>query len=225
MGGLVIKKVGIVPLYPSCDLKITLEQAYILAQQETTRHNIFDRIKCMFFLATPHRGSDYAKFLEGVLSTFSVIGLTSSKGYLEDLNLDSTSTQLMNDEFARLATNLTIYTFYELWSTILGTSTLIVKKGSAVIGKCGLFLGNMDSSHNRNLHVGNSTISLTSSTGLNDNERIQYLEANHRDICKFTSMDDSNYIRVKNALGTAIEGILENGKIGIKVNYTSTNYR
>ena len=47
--------------------------------------------------------------------------------------------------------------------------------------------------------------------GSNKNEHIQYLEANHRDICKFTSMNDSNYVRVKNALGTAVESLLENG--------------
>ena len=49
--------------------------------------------------------------------------------------------------------------------------------------------------------------------GSNKNEHIQYLEANHRDVCKFTSMNDSNYVRVKNALGTAVESLLENGAI------------
>lgn len=50
-------------------------------------------------------------------------------------------------------------------------------------------------------------------TGSNKNEHIQYLEANHIDICKFTSLNDSNYVRVKNALGTAVESLLENGAI------------
>ena len=138
MGGLVIKKVGFLPVLVLVNVELTLGQAYILAQQDQARHNLSDRIRCIFFLATPHRGSDYADFLNGVLGTLSFTYLTSSKDYINDLRLDSVSTQQINEDFTRLATiaELTIYTFYELWSTIPITSTLIVKKNSAILGTC-----------------------------------------------------------------------------------------
>ena len=63
------------------------------------------------------------------------------------------------------------------------------------------------------LHASYFNMLIIKLTGSNKNEHIQYLEANHRDICKFTSMNDSNYVRVKNALGTAVESLLENGVI------------
>lgn len=137
MGGLVIKKVSFLPVLILVNLELTLDQAYILAQQDQARHKLLDRIRCIFFLATPHRGSDYAQFLNGALGTLSFTNLTSSKDYINDLRLDSVSTQQINEDFKRLATiaELTIYTFYELWSTIPTTTTLIVKKNSAVLGR------------------------------------------------------------------------------------------
>ena len=138
MGGLVIKKVSFLPILDLVNVELTFEKAYILAQQDQARNDLSDRIRCNFFLATPHRGSDYAEFLDGALRTLSLTHLTSSKDYINDLRLDSVSTKQINEDFARLATiaELTIYTFYELWSTIPITSTLIVKKNSAVLGMC-----------------------------------------------------------------------------------------
>jgi hypothetical protein len=50
--------------------------------------------------------------------------------------------------------------------------------------------------------------------GLNPkNEHIQYLHANHREICKFLDRSDSNYIVFKNALGTAVENLIKAGKV------------
>jgi len=41
---------------------------------------------------------------------------------------------------------------------------------------------------------------------------VQYLNANHRDICKFTSFEDSNYVTFKNALATAVNDLIQDGK-------------
>lgn len=43
------------------------------------------------------------------------------------------------------------------------------------------------------------------------NERVQYINANHRDICKFDNPDDPNYVALKNAIASATEGILRGG--------------
>lgn len=136
MGGLVIKKVGLFYVLILVDRKLIIKQAFILAQQNQGQQTLLNRIRCIVFLATPHRGSDYAEFLNGALGALSLTSLTSSKGYINDLRLDSVSTQQINEDFARLAdiAELPIYTFYELWSSIPTASTLIVKKDSAVLG-------------------------------------------------------------------------------------------
>jgi hypothetical protein len=41
-------------------------------------------------------------------------------------------------------------------------------------------------------------------------ERIQPLNADHRTVCKFDSRDDPNYTKVKNALASVVEDILDN---------------
>jgi hypothetical protein len=43
------------------------------------------------------------------------------------------------------------------------------------------------------------------------NERTNMLHANHRDMCKFESTEDDNYLRVKNALVSAVRDLQEAG--------------
>ncbi|ORY60895.1 NACHT and WD domain protein [Pseudomassariella vexata] len=160
MGGLVIKK------------------AYTLAHRDKAKDQFSQRIRCLFFLATPHRGSDYAAVLNQVLR---VSGIMVPREYINDLTSGSTSTQIINDDFGRYANELLVYSFYETLQTSLGgvSSVMIVEKNSAILGPG--FSG----------------------------ERVQYLSANHRDICKFDSLEDSNYITLKNALETAVHDLLK----------------
>lgn len=44
------------------------------------------------------------------------------------------------------------------------------------------------------------------------NERVQYLNANHRDVCKFSNPLDPNYLTLKNALVTSTQDILDEGE-------------
>ncbi|KAI1407510.1 hypothetical protein F5Y13DRAFT_205954 [Hypoxylon sp. FL1857] len=164
MGGLVIKK------------------AFILARNVP---DFRDRIKCFFFLATPHRGSDYAAILNRILT---LSGIMSSRPYITDLTTGSTSARLINDDFGKYANELPIFSFYETLGMNLGVSSgLIVERSSAILGP-----------------------------GFK-NERVQYLNANHRDICKFDSTNDPNYITLKNALCSAIDDILQDdSRIGIE---------
>lgn len=39
-----------------------------------------------------------------------------------------------------------------------------------------------------------------------DNERTEYLNADHHDVCKYATPSDSNYLTVRNALSFAIDG-------------------
>lgn len=92
-----------------------------------------DRIRCLFFLATPHRGSDYASTLSNILT---VSGVMSPRHYVNDLMTGSSSIQTINDDFGRIAHDMPIFSFYETLRTSIGvTSSLIVDKSSAVLGK------------------------------------------------------------------------------------------
>ncbi|KAI0132592.1 NACHT and WD domain protein [Xylariales sp. AK1849] len=148
MGGLVIKK------------------AFILARDVP---DFQERIRCIFFLATPHRGSDYAAVLNNILT---ISGILSPRDYITDLTAGSTSAQLINEDFGRYANDLTIFSFYETLQMKLGiSSSLVVEKSSAIL--------------------------------------VQYLNANHRDICKFESPDDPNYVTLRNAITSATQDILK----------------
>jgi pimeloyl-ACP methyl ester carboxylesterase len=162
MGGLVVKK------------------AFILSRNVT---ELKDRIRAIFFLATPHRGSDYAAILNKVLNVSSM----NARQYINDLMTGSTSTLLINDDFADCARELPIFSFFETLKTKMGfASGLIVEKNSAVLGD-------------------------------GFNERHQLINANHRDICKFDTPEEPNYVTIRNALSGAIQTILEDisaSKIG-----------
>lgn len=111
MGGLVIKK------------------AFTLARDVP---EFQERIRCLFFLATPHRGSDYAALLNNILA---VSGALSPRHYITDLMTGSTSVQLINEDFGRYARELPVFSFYETSRTNLGiSSSIIVDKSSAVLG-------------------------------------------------------------------------------------------
>jgi WD40 repeat protein len=112
MGGLVIKK------------------AYILARQEF--QSLADRIRCLFFLATPHRGSDSASLLNNILKAS---GLMSPRPYITDLTRGSVSLQIINDEFRNYADQVKLWSFFETVETTIGVhSTIIVDKASAILG-------------------------------------------------------------------------------------------
>ncbi|RYP60677.1 hypothetical protein DL769_008016 [Monosporascus sp. CRB-8-3] len=104
--------------------------AYILARDVP---DFKDRIRCIFFLATPHRGSDYAAILNNILM---VSGVMSSRHYITDLTTGSTSTELINNDFGKYANDLQIFSFYETIRMNLGiSSSLIVEKSSAILGE------------------------------------------------------------------------------------------
>ncbi|KAJ4164282.1 hypothetical protein LMH87_005960 [Akanthomyces muscarius] len=111
MGGLVIKK------------------TFILAQDIPSWKC---RIKSMFFLATPHRGSNYAALLKNILT---VSGTASTRQYIGDLTTSSQTLKLINEDFGKRAHDIAIYSFFETLKTKIGPSSiLVVDKESAVLG-------------------------------------------------------------------------------------------
>ncbi|KAL2264512.1 hypothetical protein VTJ83DRAFT_7022 [Remersonia thermophila] len=113
MGGLVIKK------------------AYILARENIAYQSLASRIHTIYFLATPHRGSDSAEVLNNVLS---IAGL--SHAYIPDLKRGSLSNQIINDTFRQYVNDIRIVSFYETRETAIGPlfRALVVPYESAVLG-------------------------------------------------------------------------------------------
>ncbi|KAI0199392.1 hypothetical protein F4808DRAFT_432983 [Astrocystis sublimbata] len=128
MGGLVIKKV------------------YILAQQDPRDHLLASRIQCMFFLATPHRGSESARLLNNILRASTVL---SPRQYIVDIFKGSPSLQVINDDFRGFADRLQLWSFYETLKTRTTptSSVLIVERDSAVLGYKGEIAQPLNADH------------------------------------------------------------------------------
>jgi hypothetical protein len=109
---------------------LVIKKAYLLARQEA--RDIAQRVKYIFFLATPHRGSDSASLLNNLLSVYGVL---SRRQYVADLGRNSVSLQVINDEFKNFANDVELWSFYETVKTSSGIkSTIIVARDSAVLG-------------------------------------------------------------------------------------------
>ena len=112
MGGLVIKK------------------AYMLAKQGAAYETLAARFHTIYFLATPHRGSDSAKSLNNILQIAN-----ASRAYVADLERGSGTIQSINDEFRNYSADLDLWSFYETQKLKVGVfSTLIVDPESATLG-------------------------------------------------------------------------------------------
>jgi hypothetical protein len=105
-----------------------LRQAFILSKDVPS---LSTRIRCIFFLSTPHRGSNYASILNNIISA---VGL-HSRQYLSDIATGSLSIQLLNDDFGKLAHELPIFSFWEREKMSVGPSSiLVVEMDSAILG-------------------------------------------------------------------------------------------
>lgn len=174
-------------------------KAYILARQDAANPEFSNRMKCVFFLATPHRGSDSAQLLNNILKAS---GALSARQYVTDLEKNSATTQTINDEFRNYADELMLWSFYETTKTSLGlSSTMIVERDSAILGRTSSLCF---ATKKANMLLGYK------------HERVQYLNANHREVCKYDDPLDPNYLTVKNALAAAVEELLKTGQYRTK---------
>ena len=112
MGGLVIKK------------------TYMLAKYDATYETLANRFHTIYFLATPHRGSNLAKPLNNILQI-----AYSPRAYVADLERSSLAIQSINDEFRQCSADLDLWSFYETQKLEVGFfSLLIVDPDSATLG-------------------------------------------------------------------------------------------
>ena len=148
---------------------LVAKRAFILAKQITEYHLFARRLRCIFFLATPHRGSKFAEILDRILTLTSGV-----RPFVNELQPGSATITAINEEFPRHCEHLTLYSFQETQPMDLGfKKDLIVPKESSVMGNL-------------------------------PNERSDYLDANHREVCKFANQEEPNYRKVRNALASTL---------------------
>ena len=108
---------------------LVTKRAYVLARQEPSYANLAKRFHGIYFLATPHRGSDSAKLLANILQI-----AYSSRAYVTDIKRGSKTLQSINAEFRDYAPALDIWSFYETHKTSMGMfGVLIVDPDSATL--------------------------------------------------------------------------------------------
>ena len=79
----------------------------------------------MIFLATPHRGAQYAKILTNILSA-APLG-APPKTYTTDLEAHSTALQDINEQFRTICGDLALVFFFETLKTSFGVTKLLVR--------------------------------------------------------------------------------------------------
>ncbi|KAL2020083.1 hypothetical protein VTK56DRAFT_8887 [Thermocarpiscus australiensis] len=84
------------------------KKAYILARQDPTAADLAARVHSIFFLGTPHRGSNLASILENLLAVAS-----GKKPFVTDLVPNSATLAAINDAFRHVAPELRLWSFYE----------------------------------------------------------------------------------------------------------------
>jgi hypothetical protein len=102
----------------------------MLAREDPDLNDLASRIHTLYFLATPHRGSDFTKILVKVLKVSH-----GPKPFLAELKRNSESIASVNDSFRHLADDLQLWSFYETVPTnLVFRSGMIVDKASATLG-------------------------------------------------------------------------------------------
>lgn len=107
-------------------------QAYVLARQDPSCSDLAKRVEAMYFLGTPHRGSNLAQTLNGILRASGTI---APRSYISNLSQQNELLSSLNDSFQRYAPDVSLYSFWESQATDLYIrSEMIVTKDSAILG-------------------------------------------------------------------------------------------
>ncbi|KAK3349876.1 hypothetical protein B0T25DRAFT_582714 [Lasiosphaeria hispida] len=121
------------------------KKVYILARQNSAAADIAKRIHSLFFLGTPHRGSDLAAVLENML-----VVACGKKPFVADLTPHSAALSAINDAFRHVAPDLRLWSFYETLP-VRGRAgimnKIVVEKHSATLGYHNEECAAMDADH------------------------------------------------------------------------------
>ena len=110
---------------------LVIKKACIISKENPAFHDIGRRIHSMYFLATPHRGSDLARTLSRVMR----VSLSGSRPFVTNLEPNSEAIQSLNDQFRHYYQGIHLHSFIESASMNWGLgSGLIVERESATLG-------------------------------------------------------------------------------------------
>ncbi|KAI1500933.1 hypothetical protein F5X99DRAFT_418859 [Biscogniauxia marginata] len=170
------------------------KKAYILARQDVNCREIASRIFSIFFLGTPHRGSDLAVILQNMLQV-----AWGAKPFVGDLLPNSVTLAEINDTFRHYAGDLRLWSFYETIPVkVKFLNKLVVEKYSATLGYSNEEISAVDADHR---HVCKFDSSVTNLPVL-----------------------DPNYRKLRNALCTAIDMIRSGSRVEAVLGLTDTTY-
>ncbi|KAF8861886.1 hypothetical protein BDZ45DRAFT_231863 [Acephala macrosclerotiorum] len=110
---------------------LVAKKAYIEARVNTNYQQIGRRIHSLYFLATPHQGSESSQLAQTLISLSPFHG---EKPFVQDLKPTSAMIQLINSEFPRYSQDVQLFSFYETLETWAGSSRMIVNQQSATLG-------------------------------------------------------------------------------------------
>ncbi|OAP59351.1 hypothetical protein AYL99_06649 [Fonsecaea erecta] len=108
---------------------LVAKQAYILSRRNERYQKFSRRLRSVFFLATPHRGSDLAGLLSRILL------VSGSRPFVNDLRPNSAAIQAINDEFPDYSKDLNLWSFWETLPMTIGFhKKMVVPRESAILG-------------------------------------------------------------------------------------------
>lgn len=109
---------------------LVVKRAYAVSVQYHGYEDLSSRIRGIFFIATPQRGSDLAPILGNIFRLSS-----DSKPFLRDLTGNSEALQNINIEFGMYSRDLLLYSFYETKKLSMSAlkDVLIVPREHAIL--------------------------------------------------------------------------------------------
>ncbi|KAL3421193.1 NACHT and WD domain-containing protein [Phlyctema vagabunda] len=126
---------------------LIVKEAYLQGQLDPEYQQIIKAVTGILFMATPHRGSNFAAILNRILQVSIV---SSPKDYVSDLVRNSFMIQKINDQFRHIAPKLNIVSFYETQPTPLPLNLnkiMVVERDSSILGYPGELSRALDANH------------------------------------------------------------------------------
>ena len=109
---------------------LTSPKTYLLAREDPAQKDLTSRIHTLYFLATPHRGSNLAKTLTRVLKVSY-----GQKAFVTGLVPNSSLIHSINISFRHYVEDLQLWSFYETFpSNLIYKNALIVDESSGTLG-------------------------------------------------------------------------------------------
>ncbi|KAJ1327037.1 protein SERAC1 [Microdochium nivale] len=109
---------------------LVIKQTFLLARSDRRFAELEQRIKCIFFFSTPHRGIDWTNIFNDMLHTTNESG---DMRFLMNMEKCSLASDIANDEFRKCSGEIDLWSFYETMRTKIGaTNRFVVDRYSAL---------------------------------------------------------------------------------------------